>query len=321
MMILKPELPLKALRDLFGQAFEENVSLAGYTTARIGGPADGFITARTADELAVFAKRLWQLDAPFKVLGNGSNILVSDLGYRGVILMNRAKNFSVDTENSPASIRVESGANFGGVARQLALNGLSGMEWAATIPGSVGGAVYGNAGAHGHNVQGHLRLAEILHRDSGRELWTCERMQYGYRTSILKRESQPAVILSAIFDLVRSAPQEVQAQMSEYSAYRRGTQPPGASMGSMFKNPPGDFAGRLIEQAGLKGTRIGGAEISQQHGNFFINHEEASAMDILKLIHLCKKTVFDKFGVNLELEIELIGEWPEMDEGSARSMK
>jgi UDP-N-acetylmuramate dehydrogenase len=134
-------------------------------------------------------------------------------------------------------------------------------------------------------------------------------MDYGYRTSVLKRGQAQAVILSAKFNLKFGQPAEIQAKIAQFNTRRKATQPPGASMGSMFKNPPGDFAGRLIEAAGLKGTRIGNAEISPVHANFFINTGETRAEDIKALIDLAKQTVFEKFGVKLELEVELIGEW------------
>ncbi len=144
----------------------------------------------------------------------------------------------------------------------------------------MGGAIYGNAGAYGGDMNGSLLLAEILH-PTGKELWSVERMQYQYRSSLLKRErTASAVILAARLKLERSSPGSVQEKMEAFSARRRSTQPPGASMGSMFKNPPGDYAGRLIEAAGLKGTRIGDAEISTVHANFFVNHGKASAADI-----------------------------------------
>lgn len=135
-------------------------------------------------------------------------------------------------------------------------------------------------------------------------------MHYGYRTSILKKERQPAIVLTATFRLSQSTPEKVQTKMDEFIVRRRATQPPGASMGSMFKNPPGDYAGRLIEAAGLKGTYIGGAEISTKHANFFINKEGATAQDVYRLIQECQVTVKKKFGIDLELEIELLGDWP-----------
>jgi UDP-N-acetylmuramate dehydrogenase len=134
-------------------------------------------------------------------------------------------------------------------------------------------------------------------------------MNYGYRTSILKRQTLKFVVLSAEIRLEHSTKEAVSVKISEFSERRKATQPPGASMGSMFKNPPGDFSGRLIEAAGLKGTRIGTAEISPVHANFFINHGQTKADDIRKLVNLAQKTVAKKFGVNLELEIELVGEW------------
>jgi len=153
-----------------------------------------------------------------------------------------------------------------------------------------------------------LIQAELL-TENGRETWIVEKMKYGYRTSILKSQKIKHIVLSADIRLENSKKETVSIKISEFSNRRKDTQPPGASMGSMFKNPPGDFAGRLIEAAGLKGTRIGNAEISPVHANFFINHGKTKADDVRNLVNLAQKTVADKFGINLELEIELIGEW------------
>ncbi len=301
--------PIQVLRDAFGSRLQENAPIAQYTTARVGGPADALLPVYSAEELAQVVARLWELDIPFIVLGSGSNVLASDKGLRGVVVLNQARNTRIDARVNPPTAWAESGANLGALARQTALRGMSGLEWAATIPGTVGGAVYGNAGAHGSDTHASLILADILHRKSGRETWTCDRLAYQYRSSSLKRDADQAVILSATFKLVRSTPEAVKTQIAAFSAQRRSTQPPGATMGSMFKNPTGDYAGRLIEAAGLKGTQIGGAQISSRHGNFFINLGNASAADVLALIRLAQQTVKDKFGVKLELEIELIGEW------------
>jgi UDP-N-acetylmuramate dehydrogenase len=212
----------------------------------------------------------------------------------------------------------ESGALIGTIARQVGLRGLGGFEWASTVPGTLGGAVYGNAGAFGGDMNGNLVLAEILH-PTGKELWSAERLQYQYRSSLLKREQIPAIILAARLKLEHSDPQHVQEKMDSFSTRRRGSQPPGASLGSMFKNPPGDYAGRLIEAAGLKGMRIGSAEISSIHANFFVNHGEASAADIGQLIRTARETVAEKFGINLELEVELLGDWPTVQENGNAS--
>ena len=299
--------PIDVLYAKLGDMVKENVSLAPYTSARIGGPADVLLTADTSAELARIVKLLWKHEMPFTMLGGGSNVLVSDRGIRGVVVLNRAKGVKFHTGDQP-SVTAESGVVFSNLANRCASKGLAGLEWAATVPGTIGGAVYGNAGAFGGDMAGDLIHAELL-TVKGKETFTAEQMGYGYRTSVLKRGEVKAVVLSAELALKNSNKEEVTVKIQQFSAHRKATQPPGASMGSMFKNPPGDYAGRLIESAGLKGTRIGNAEISPLHGNFFINHTNTKAEDIRALIELVQKTVKEKQGVELELEIELIGEW------------
>lgn len=309
----------------FGERLQKNVSLSRYTSARVGGKADVFISVRSAGELVQTVSYLWELNAPFLMLGGGSNMLVSDAGVREVVIYNRAREVNFDQAAYPVSVWAESGVNLGLVARQAANRGLSGLEWAAGIPGTIGGAVVGNAGAHGGDMAGNLLVAEILHRvnSSGRksvealnmgtqfhrESWSVEQLHYGYRTSILKQYPADAIVLSAQLALEPGSPEFVKARTEEFVAYRKQTQPPGASMGSMFKNPPDDFAGRLIEAAGLKGKQIGKAEISPLHANFFINHGGATAREIWQLIQLARDAVQREFDVALELEIELVGEW------------
>jgi UDP-N-acetylmuramate dehydrogenase len=183
------------------------------------------------------------------------------------------------------------------------------LEWAAGIPGTVGGAVFGNAGAHDGDMARNLIEAEIFHRINGREIYPVDRMDFAYRSSALKQNPGQAIVLSATLKLEWGSPEAIHKKMDTFLAHRRRTQPPGASMGSMFKNPPGDFAGRLIDEAGLKGTRIGGAEISSLHGNFFVNTGQATASDVYELIQLAHRTVAERMGVQLDLEIELIGDW------------
>jgi len=299
--------PIDVLYARLGDKVKENVPLAPYTSARIGGPADILLMADTSAELSRIVKLLWRHEMPFTMLGGGSNVLVSDRGVRGVVILNRAKGVKFHTGDQP-SVTAESGVVFSNLANRCASKGLSGLEWAATVPGTVGGAVYGNAGAFGGDVSGELISAELLTME-GRETFTTEQFGYGYRTSALKRGEIKAMVLSADFGLKNSTKEDVTVKIQQFSAHRKATQPPGASMGSMFKNPPGDYAGRLIESAGLKGTRIGNAEISPLHGNFFINHENTKAEDIRALIELVKMTVKEREEVDLELEIELIGEW------------
>jgi UDP-N-acetylmuramate dehydrogenase len=299
--------PIDILYAKLGDKVKENVSLAPYTSARIGGPADILITAESADELARIIKLLHKQEIDYLMLGGGSNVLVSDRGVRGVVVLNRAKGVRFHTGDEP-SVTVESGVIFSNLANRCAAKGLGGLEWAATVPGTIGGAVYGNAGAFGGDMAGNLLWAELL-TENGREKYTAEQMRYGYRTSILKRGELDAVVLAAELRLKYSTKEQVTTNIEQFSAHRKATQPPGASMGSMFKNPNGDYAGKLIEAADLKGTRIGNAEISSLHGNFFVNHGTTSAEDIRALIQLVMKTVKEKQGVDLELEIELVGEW------------
>ena len=299
--------PIDVLYAKLGDKVKENVSLAPYTSARIGGPVDVLITAESAEELVHIDTLLRRQELDYILLGGGSNVLVSDRGVRGIVVLNRAKAVRFHNGGQP-SVTAESGVVFSNLAHRCAAKGYAGLEWAATVPGTVGGAVYGNAGAFGGDMDGNLIWAELLTED-GREKFTAEQLAYGYRTSILKRAELDAIVLSAELSLKNSTKEEVTVKIEQFRAHRKATQPPGASMGSMFKNPNGDYAGHLIEAAGLKGARIGNAEISPLHGNFFINRADTKAEDILALIQLVQETVKKKQGVELELEIELIGEW------------
>jgi UDP-N-acetylmuramate dehydrogenase len=302
-----PARPVDVLRVQFGDAVQENVSLAPYTSARIGGSADMLVTVKSTDELANVMQVIWSQGIPYYILGGGSNVLVSDKGVRGVVVLNRAKEVKFHYGSHP-KVWCESGVVFSNLANRCASKGFAGLEWGATVPGTIGGAVYGNAGAFGGDVAGNLIWTELLTK-FGREEYPVEQMGYGYRTSILKRGEVNAIVLSAALSLKNATKEEVSVKIEQFSERRKASQPPGASMGSMFKNPAGDYAGRVIEVAGLKGTRIGNAEISTLHGNFFINHDRTKASDIRALIDLTRKTVKEKCNVELELEIELIGEW------------
>ncbi len=310
-MMAKPlsNLPIQALREQLGTHLQENVPMSSYTTARVGGNAAAMLAVGSGEELEKAVLVLWQLKVPFFIFGSGANLLVSDKGIDGVVILNRAHQIKVDANSNPPSVWAESGAILATIARRAALRGLSGLEWAATVPGTLGGALYGNAGAFGGDMQQALILAEILHPVEGRQFWTPEKMQYEYRSSVLKQNPGQAVILAARLRLQPSSEESVTSTIAELSAKRRSTQPPGASLGSMFKNPAGDYAGRLIEAAGLKGTRVGGVQVSQVHANFFVNDESATASDYWILIQQVRRTVNEKFGIMLELEIEPVGEW------------
>jgi len=305
--MIAPVRPIDHLYARLGDKVKENVLLAPYTSARIGGPADIFITADSAAELASIVKLLWKQEMPFTILGGGSNVLVSDKGIRGAVVLNRAKAVRFHNGDQP-SVTVESGVIFSNLANRCASKGFGGIEWAATVPGTIGGAVYGNAGAFGGDMAGNLTCADLLTVD-GRQKYSVEQMGYGYRTSVMKHGEVKGVVLVAELSLKNSTKEEATVFIQQFGAHRKATQPPGASMGSMFKNPNGDYAGRMIESAGLKGTRIGNAEISPVHGNFFINHGATKAEDIRTLIELVQRTVKEIHGVELELEIEFVGEW------------
>jgi len=306
-MMTSPAYPVDRLRLQFGDAVQENVSLAPYTSARIGGPADVLVMVKSATQLMDVITVLWESGIPYYILGGGANVLISDKGVRGVVVLNRAKEICFENGDEP-TVWCEAGVVFSNLANRCAAKGFAGLEWAATVPGTIGGAVHGNAGAFGGDMAGNLIWADLLTK-RGREKFSVEQMKYGYRTSILKCGDESAIVLAALLRLKNSTKETVSAKIEEFSERRKTTQPPGASMGSMFKNPEGDHAGRLIEAAGLKGTRIGSAEISRLHGNFFINHGDTRAEDLRALIRLVQETVAKKMNVQLELEVELVGEW------------
>ncbi len=301
------------LKSFFGSKLQMDEMMGRYSIMQVGGPADYLVIIRDVRDLEESVRFLWEQEIPFILLGGGSNTLISDAGIREVVVINKAKEVKL-LENDPDTIRLwaESGASFGKLSRRTASKGWTGLEWSAGIPGTVGGAVVNNAGAFGSNVAENLEVAEILHPVGDkiqRSEWSVDQLAYDYRTSVIKTGGNPAVVLSATFRLQQSTPAEVKGRIASISKKRQGSQPQGASLGSMFKNPPGDYSGRLIEEAGLKGSRVGDAEVSLVHGNFFLNRGNASAEDIAALIERVRETVKGKFGVDLELEIQLIGDW------------
>jgi UDP-N-acetylmuramate dehydrogenase len=297
-----------ALRLAFGDRLREGEMLNRHTTARIGGPADYFVTVESANELADAVLEAKRNNLKFFVLGVGSNILVSDKGVRGLVIQNRARAVTFTERGHTILVRAESGMSLPTLARQCIFRGASGLEWAVTVPGTVGGAVFGNAGAHGSEVATNLRLATILQGNGEIRDWSRDDLKLSYRKSALKN-GHKGVVLAAEFELKRGDSEEMQAKVETFVSHRKRTQPPGASIGSMFKNPPGDYAGRLIEAVGLKRARVGGAEISPVHANFFVNRGSAKARDVYTLIALAQSKVREMFGVELELEIELVGDW------------
>jgi len=298
---------LADLRAALGGRAHLDEPLAPRTTFRIGGRADILVEARTIPELVECVRLARQHAVSFFILGNGSNILVRDEGWRGLAIENQCTQFWLDVASSKghATLHAESGAALPGIANRMARQGWAGLEWAIGVPGTIGGAVVANAGAHGGCIADNLLKVSILdEHNMVREVLKPE-LEFDYRTSRFKR-AKDEIVLTADFDLVRDDPPACIARMNEYTEHRRRTQPTEASVGSMFKNPPGDFAGRLIEAAGLKGTSVGKVQVSQVHANFFVNQGGATANDVLALIELVRERVREKFGIELELEIEIV---------------
>ncbi|MBN1265515.1 MAG: UDP-N-acetylmuramate dehydrogenase [Anaerolineales bacterium] len=308
----------EALEAQFSRKLKEQLPLGRYTSSRIGGPADYLIAVRSRDDLVDAVRFLWREEIRFRVVGGGTNILVADAGVRGVVLLNQARRFTFEKEAEGSWLLwAESGASMGTIARRSVERNLTGLEWAAAIPGSVGGAVVNNAGAMGGNTAGSLEVAEILQPNKDYEVWKPAQFSYAYRSSVLKSNPGMAVVLRAAYRLQEADSDAVQQKLAEAVEHRQRTQPAGASWGSTFKNPPGDFAGRLIEAAGLKGFKVGGVEVSTLHANFFLSQEGATASDAAQLIRVVQEKVKQHSGVDLELEVEIFGDWPQDPENDS----
>jgi UDP-N-acetylmuramate dehydrogenase len=279
--------------------------LAPHTTWRVGGAAD-LLCSATHFEGLVSALRLAAAHrVPCRVLGRGSNVLVSDFGVEGLVILNRTSRLSMEGDR----VIADSGLLLSTLANRAARAGLAGMEWSAGIPGSVGGAVVSNAGAHGSCVADRLREAELFISGTGSCWIPAHDLRLAYRHSRLREQDRPTeIVLRAVFDLRFDDASAIRARMDEYRRYRQATQPlASASAGSVFKNPPGESAARLIDQAGLKGLCTGGATVSQRHANFVVTSAGASAEDVRRLIELVRLRVRERFGVELMLEVQPIG--------------
>ncbi|HQY90408.1 UDP-N-acetylmuramate dehydrogenase [Caldilinea sp.] len=317
----------------FGVTVAQKVSLAPYTTMKVGGAAEYFATVSTVDQLIRLVRWARAGALPYFLLGGGSNILISDAGVRGLVIYNRCRQVRVDAAPCCAFPRddrpfvfAESGGSMAGLARRMVSAGLSGLEWAVSLPGTVGGAVVNNAGAYGGAVQDNLYDAMILGADGDIEEVLAEQLAYAYRASRLKQipvetvADAPAavhagfgpVVLSANFRLTPGDGEAIKTQAEQNLHHRRRTQPVEPSLGSSFVNPPGDYAGRLIEAAGLKGISIGGVQVSRRHANFLINPGgvgAATASDVMKLIAHVQRVVEERFGVWLTPEVQFVGDW------------
>jgi len=283
----------------------EHEPLRKHVSFRIGGPADLLVVPRSREELRAVASWLFAERAPFAVLGQGSNVLISDQGIRGIVLKigKGLDRITLDGDR----ITALAGAGLPHLARAAAGQGLAGLEFAAGIPASLGGAVVMNAGAHGHAMAEVVASARVLMPD-GEHTMTPATLGYVYRTSVLQQRT--AIVVEATLQLQRSTPDVVKRRTDEWLAHRAATQPIGPpSSGCIFRNPAGDHAGRLIDLAGGKGLQVGAAQVSEIHANYIVNTGDASAADVLALMHKVNALVAEKFGVELEPEIKLLGEF------------
>ncbi len=294
-------LNLEHIRQICSGGISISEPLAPLTTFRIGGPADIYVEPADADELVAVVNYIREIDVPLILLGNGSNILISDDGFRGVAL---------SIEKGFSYINLDDGIVTAGAGIRLSKfvdfcisNGFAGSEMLAGIPGTLGGALIMNAGAYGGEISDHLIDVTVL-RDGKPVTLPTERVGFRYRDSDIRND----IVMSARFRFPEGDAELLRVLRKELLLKRNASQPvrlPNA--GSIFKNPPGQFAAQLIESCGLKGTRIGGASVAELHANFIVNDNEATAADIVALINHVRRTVFDRTGTALELEIQLIG--------------
>lgn len=283
-----------------------NEPMKKHTTFRIGGPADYYLCPHSAEEIQKVVEICREEKMPYFILGNGSNLLVSDQGYRGVVIQ-LWKNVS-DIRVEGCLVYAKAGASLAKIAAEALEEGLTGMEFAAGIPGTLGGAVVMNAGAYGGEMKDVLR--EVLVMDEQGKIFTLKKdaLKLGYRTSAVKEKGY--VVLAAVLELQQGNPEEIRSRMEELRQKRAEKQPLDMpSAGSTFKRPEGHFAGKLIMDAGLRGFSIGGAQVSEKHCGFVVNTGNATAGDVLALIREIQKTVLEKFGVELETEVKFLGEF------------
>lgn len=283
-----------------------NEPMKKHTTFRIGGPADYYLCPHSAEEIQKAVEICREENLPYFILGNGSNLLVSDQGYRGVVIQ-LWKNVS-DIQVEGCMIKAKAGASLAKIAGEALEAGLTGMEFAAGIPGTLGGAVVMNAGAYGGEMKDVLK--EVLVMDKEGRMFTLESkdLKLGYRTSIVKEKDY--IVLGAALELRPGNPVQIRKTMEELKEMRTEKQPLDMpSAGSTFKRPEGYFAGKLIMDAGLRGFSVGGAQVSEKHCGFVVNTGGATAEDVAALIREVQKRVREKFGVELETEVKFLGEF------------
>jgi UDP-N-acetylmuramate dehydrogenase len=283
--------------------------LARFTTMRVGGPADLFAEIHNLFELRAIVRFARSRGVPHFILGRGSDLVISDAGIRGLVIHNRAQQVKFDGDRLTA----DSGLPMARAATLCRAEGLSGLEFGLAIPGTVGGAVWANAGAHESDIRSVLAHASVLRRDGTEEILDRDGLGLAYRESVLKHapSGSPDVVTWASFDLERAESAEIGVRLDEIRKWRQAHQPLGMpSAGSVFRNPTDDrSAGAVIDGLGLKGTRIGGAVVSEKHANFIVNDQDGTASDVRRLGELVRETVRRETGFELVFEIVFAGDW------------
>jgi len=289
-----------------GIALEADAPIGPLTTLRVGGTADRLTAPGTIDELVAALELARDAGVPAGVLGKGSDLVVADAGIRGLVIRNRSDGIELDGTR----VRAEGGTAMAAVVKRCTTAGLAGIEFGISIPGSVGGAVWANAGAHGGEMKDLVRGVRAWSPSEGRvmELAPGE-CAFAYRESRFKSTGE--IVLDAALELGRDEPERIAERVAALQAHRRATQPLAEqNAGSVFRNPPGDFAGRLIDDAGLKGFRIGSAAVSTLHANFIVADRGGVAADVRAVGDHARRVVAERFGVRLGYEIEFVGDWP-----------
>ena len=293
-----------------GVRCRRNEPLAAHTTMRVGGPADVLVVAKDVSTLTGLVREARVAGIPFCLLGRGSDVVVADAGCRGLVILSRAEGWRIEGDRMTA----EAGLPLARAATLAQRAGLSGLEFGLAIPGTVGGAIWANAGAHGAEVADVLESVVVLRADGSEATERAVTLSLTYRDSRLKdsagERSAGDLVLTATFRLDPADPAVVKARLDDIRRWRREHQPLGQpSAGSVFRNPQGDSAGRLIDACGLRGKRLGGAVISQKHANFIVNEGGATASDVRRLAELAREAVARQFGVDLVYEVQFIGDW------------
>ena len=305
-MRMNQELGKKLLSILKEEQVKKDEPMKNHTTFRVGGPAAYFVTPQTVEEVSKVIEACTQENVPYYIVGNGSNLLVSDKGYEGVIIQIYKQMNQVEVEGT--QIRAQAGALLSMIAKRALDAELTGFEFAAGIPGTLGGACVMNAGAYGGEMKDVLQSVTVLTDKGEVKVLAKEELELGYRTSVIAKKGY--IVLEAVIELQKGEKEAIQTVMDELKEKRVTKQPlEYPSAGSTFKRPEGYFAGKLIQDAGLRGFQVGGAQVSEKHCGFVINKDQATASDVMNLMNQVSDKVYEAFGVRLEPEVKRLGEF------------